>query len=94
MASTYPRESVEYVGFGTVTVNGGATTAFEYAITEHDRRPPVASSDAWLTPATVGDGRKVFLLDGSRVPGRYVVWVKVDADPEHVIMQAGEFTIT
>lgn len=88
MSNRYPRESIEYWVFPPVAVEGTPVTSYKYAVTKGVARPTT-----WATPETV-DGEVAFLLDGTRAPGTYKVFVRVTDDPEIPVIEAGRFTIT
>jgi hypothetical protein len=89
------RESVEFVGPVTVTVNGVAHTVFQVAVTKAGTRPSV-----WSAPDTVGSDLGVLVGPGtSRAlsPGGYDLWAKVtDTTPEVPVMKVrnGRINIT
>jgi hypothetical protein len=86
----YPRETVEYVPFENVTVNGQPWVGgFNYSITENFARPTV-----W-TPTVPVEGKQSFLLNGPSLGvGLYKVWVQVADGDESVVILAGQFKVS
>lgn len=85
----YPRETVEYVPFETLTVDGQVFTGFQFSVSKVYDRPTI-----WANVTTV-DGQQAFLLNAPVMgPGTYKVWVKVSDAPEVPVIDAGEFRIT
>ena len=84
--NSYDRDSAEYLEL-VVTVDATpVASGIEYAITTGDNRP-----SAWL-PVTLVDGRPMALLQG-RPAGTYVVWARVTAGTEVVIMRVDTFLV-
>jgi len=84
--NSYDRDSAEYLEL-IVTVDGATVTSgIEYAVTTGDERP-----SAWA-PVTIVDGRPMALLQG-RAPGTYVVWARVTAGSELVVMRVDTFLV-
>lgn len=89
MSYTYPRESVEYVFFDEITVNGVIPgLPLEFSLTPDDDRPTV-----WKN-ITVVNGRFAFLLDGTLPPNDYQVWVRIPSAPETSVIRAGQIRIS
>jgi len=84
--NSYDRDSAEYLEL-IVTVDGTpVTSGIEYAITTGDARP-----STWL-PVTLVDRRPMALLQG-RPAGTYVVWARVTAGSELVVMRVDTFLV-
>lgn len=73
-----PRESTEWVGPLTVTVDGEPVTTFEVAYLPYLARPV---EDDWTTP-TVLDGAAGVLVTPVTEASRHAVWVRVTDHPE------------
>ena len=90
---TLPRESEEWVGPLTVTVNGAAITAFTVAVVAVGARPA-----SWLAPDLLGGLYGVLVGPGGTWPltaGSYAIWVKVTAAGESPVLDnAGSIIIT
>ena len=94
---TLPRESEEWVGPLTVTVNGAPVTTYQVAVVKHGQRPT-----AWATPDN--DPRTPFTALGVLIgpgtanalaAGSYHIWIKVTSSPElPVLDDAGQIIIT
>lgn len=88
---SYPRETLEYVPFSRLTVDGVTPSAFEYAITPMYGRPTTFTTGVFV------DGVPSFLLNATlHGVGRHKVWVRVTSDqsPERPVIEAGIITIT
>lgn len=89
MIDTYPRETVEFVKFSNVAVDGVPVTNYQYAVALDGDRPTT-----WNSPSDLGGGKSGFLLTASALgPGLWQVWVKVDSTSEHPVILAGRFLI-
>lgn len=86
----YPRETVEFVSFDTVAVNGMEVTDFEVAVVRDGARP------VDYTDSTTLDGTPGFMLVGPELQGigRYRVFVRVPDNPESPVIDAGTFRLT
>jgi hypothetical protein len=83
--NVYDRESVEFCAVD-VKVNDVAAdpAAVQAAITTFAVRPALAD---WSAPTVLGDQIGV-MVDGPALGvGEYEVWVKVDANPETVVLK-------
>ena len=89
MTQEYPRESVEYVFFDEVKVDGqDPPGTVEYSLSRPLDRPVV-----WAQ-LTVVSGKYAFLLTGLREPGPWKVWVRVPDSPEASVIEAGQIVLT
>lgn len=89
LIDTYPRETVEFVRFANVAVDGVPATDFQYALALEGDRPTT-----WLAPVDLGGGNRGFLLTASDLaPGLWQVWVKVNSTSEHPVVLAGRFLV-
>lgn len=90
---TIPRESREWVGPLTVTVDGQAVTNYEVAVTDRDTRPT-----EWASPDVIDSRLGVLVGPGTARPlGRdsYRIWVRVTGDVEAPVLDdVGTITIT
>lgn len=89
---SYPRESVEYVFFKQLTIDGQAPSGvIEYAMTRGSVLRP--EEDDWGQVVSVS-GKYAFLLPGNLEPGSYKVWVRPENSPEMPVIEAGYIRIT
>jgi hypothetical protein len=89
LIDSYPRETVEFIRFASVTSNGVPTVDFKYALALEGDRP-----STWNDPTDLGGGVRGFLLTASDLePGLWQVWVKVNSTSEHPVILAGRFLI-
>jgi hypothetical protein len=89
MVQEYPRESIEYVFFDELMVDGQAPPgAVEYSLSRPLGRPVL-----WA-PLVVQGGKFCFLLTGLLDPGPWKVWVRVPDAPEASVIEAGQIVIT
>lgn len=84
---TFPRETIEFLPV-TITVDGAAvTTGIEFSVNPLSTRPTT-----WSAPYILG--LQSGILISGYTAGVYVVWAKVTAAPEAVVVDCGQFTIT
>lgn len=89
MTQEYPRESVEYVWFDELLLDGAPPTGeVEYSLSRPLDRPEV-----WNI-VVQDSGKYGFLLQGDLEPGQWKVWVRVAGSPELSVIEAGRITIT
>lgn len=82
--NSYPRETVEYVRLGAVTVDGVPTVSYTVSVVEEHERPVT-----WVAPTELADttmGVQIAAL----ARGEYRVFVKVGT----IVIEAGRFEIT
>lgn len=89
MTQEYPRESIEYVFFDELLINGAPPQGVvQYSLSRSLERPVVWNN------MTVQNGKYCFLLTGVLDPGPWKVWCRVPDSPEASVIEVGVITIT
>lgn len=86
---SFPRESKELIAV-EISRNGVEVTNYELSLHVLGARP----DSGWTAPVAVG-ALKGYMLPGTiEEPDTYMLWARVDADPEVPVLQVRRVTIT